>query len=81
MNRHPSMMFVLANNPSHEIHHVDCECYDVERLTKYLSMHDIVGVEIFQYCEKEKPDGTGVFHKTVLGRNSEKASACWNGQY
>lgn len=61
--------------------HVDHARYDVERLTKYLSMHDIVGVEIFQYCEKEKPDGTGVFHKTVLGRNSEKASACWIGQY
>lgn len=37
--------------------HVDRECYDVERLTKYLSMHDIVGAEIFQYCEKEKPNG------------------------
>lgn len=37
--------------------HVDREHYDVERLTKYLSMHDVVGAEIFQYCEKEKPNG------------------------
>ena len=46
--------------------HVDCECYDAERLTKYLSMHDIVGVEIFQYCEKEKPDGMLGGRKTVI---------------
>ena len=37
--------------------HVDRERYDVERLTKYLSMHEVVGAEIFQYCEKEKPNG------------------------
>lgn len=37
--------------------HVDRERYDVERLMKYLSMHDIVGAEVFHYCEKEKPNG------------------------
>lgn len=37
--------------------HVDSERYDVERLTKYLSMHDIVGAEVFHYCEKAKPNG------------------------
>ena len=37
--------------------HVDRDRYDVERLMKYLSMHDIVGAEVFHYCEKEKPNG------------------------
>ena len=29
--------------------HVDRDRYDVERLMKYLSMHDIVGAEVFHY--------------------------------
>ena len=34
--------------------HVDREHYDVERLTKYLSMHDVVGAEIFQYPKRRR---------------------------
>ena len=41
-------------------------------------------VDVKSWPEIKKPGkyaGTGIFHKTVLGRNSEKASACWIGQY
>lgn len=36
--------------------HVDREYYNVDRLIKYLSMHDIVGAEVFHYCEKTRPN-------------------------
>lgn len=32
--------------------YVDANHYDQEKLIKYLSMHDIVGNEIFSYCDK-----------------------------
>ena len=32
--------------------HVDATHYDQEKLIKYLNMHDIVGNEIFSYCDK-----------------------------
>lgn len=48
---------ITAEQKKYITKYVDGERYDVERLTKYLSMHDVVGAEVFQYCEKEKPDG------------------------
>ena len=32
--------------------YVDAAHYDQEKLIKYLNMHDIVGNEIFSYCDK-----------------------------
>lgn len=37
--------------------HVDPDYYDIDKLTRYLEMHDIVGNEIFQYCDKRKDGG------------------------
>lgn len=36
--------------------YVDEKYYDKERLTKYLTMHDIVGNEIFSYCDRREKD-------------------------
>ena len=30
------------------------ECYDVDKLIRYLEMHDTVGNEVFQYCDKHR---------------------------
>ena len=37
--------------------YVDPDYYDTDKLTRYLEMHDIVGNEIFQYCDRHKDDG------------------------
>ena len=34
--------------------YVNPDYYDIDKLTRYLEMHDIVGNEIFQYCDKRK---------------------------
>lgn len=34
--------------------YIDERYYDKDKLVKYLDMHDIVGNEIFQYCDKKK---------------------------
>lgn len=34
--------------------YVDEEFYDKQKLIKYLSIHDVVGNEVFSYCDKEK---------------------------
>jgi len=34
--------------------YVDEDYYDKEKLIKYLNMHDVVGNEVFQYCDKHK---------------------------
>ncbi len=35
---------------------VDSKYYDVEKMVRYLSMHDVVGNEIFQYCDIRAED-------------------------
>lgn len=37
--------------------YVDETFYDSEKLIKYLNMHDIVGNEVFSYCDKRKNGG------------------------
>ena len=34
--------------------YVNPECYDVDKLIRYLEMHDTVGNEVFQYCDKRR---------------------------
>ena len=34
--------------------YVDETFYDKEKLLKYLNMHDVVGNEVFSYCDKHK---------------------------
>ncbi|MCI9127625.1 MAG: helix-turn-helix transcriptional regulator [Eubacterium sp.] len=34
--------------------YVDEEFYDKEKLIKYLSIHDVVGNEVFSYCDRQK---------------------------
>lgn len=36
--------------------YVDNRFYDQEKLIKYLGMHDIVGAEVFSYCDRESND-------------------------
>ena len=48
---------------------------------KYLSLGEKTLLTLIQTNETKKSTQTGVFHKTVLARNSEKASACRIGQY
>ena len=34
--------------------YVDEEFYDKEKLIKYLNIHDVVGNEVFSYCDRQK---------------------------
>ena len=34
--------------------YVDEEFYDKEKLIKYLNIHDVVGNEVFSYCDRRK---------------------------
>lgn len=34
--------------------YVNPDYYDIDKLTRYLEMHDVVGNEVFQYCDKHK---------------------------
>lgn len=50
---------MISNNELKVIEqYIDKEFYDTEKLIKYLNMHDIVGNEIFSYCDR-KTDANG----------------------
>ena len=47
---------INATDKEFVLKYVDDKYYDTERLIKYLTMHDTVGNEVFQYCDRRVPD-------------------------
>jgi hypothetical protein len=46
--------------------YVDEAFYDKEKLIKYLNMHDVVGNEVFSYCDKHKAGGDRTTYSNLL---------------